>query len=147
MLENQEEKIEYQKYQESGGIINEKDYNSALERWLNLSQNDRKLNKQKELQAKNMANRTGLDLSENPEKIELLDKAIKLYGILRGDTKPDDVQDHHGQMNEQMLFAETLRMSGDTDSLNKFIEANHKPEAKTWCPICQKVPTPGEGCR
>lgn len=127
MHENQEEKTSYQKYQEAGGIINERDYNSAKEP-----------SKQAELQAKEMAKYAGLDLDDN-------DKSIVLYGALRTDANLKKAEYHHSQMSDQSLFMEALRMSGDTDSANKLIEAYHKEGVH--CPICLKVPKPGEGCR
>lgn len=137
MRENQEEKTEYQKYQEAGGIFNEVDYNEALERSFLILPPERNLNKQAELQAEQMAKFAGLN---GP-----IDRSIRLYGILRTDTNPDKKEYHHSQMSDQSLFAEALRMNNSVLSLKKFIEAYHKTEIN--CPICLKVPVAGEGCR
>ena len=129
MRENTEEKTPYQKYQESGGIFNEGDYENSLEKSFVMLPPERSLNKQAELQAQEMANFAGLN---GP-----IDRAIRLYGILRTDTNPDTKEYHHTQMS--------LRMTNNALSLNKFIEAYHKPGIH--CPICLKVPTSGEECR
>lgn len=50
------------------------------------------------------------------------DKRAALFGILRGDTNASGAEYHHSQMNDQNLFAEALRMSGDEDSLKKITE-------------------------
>lgn len=51
------------------------------------------------------------------------DKRAALFGILRGDTNTSGAEHHHSQMNDQNLFAEALRMSGDEESLKKLAEA------------------------
>lgn len=137
MHENQEEKSLYVKYIESGGILNEQDFYRILKKNVDISKEDAELNKQTELQAEEMAKFAGIEHGA--------DHAIELYGIMRHDDKPENAQYHHSQMSDQSLFAEALRMSGNIDSLNKFIEAYHKEG--THCPICLKVPHPGETCR
>ncbi|MDP2668495.1 MAG: hypothetical protein Q8P07_01525 [bacterium] len=141
MHENTEEKTPYQEYQEAGGIINESDYKNTFERYSNLTQtqiNEITEMAQWKMQAMNMAKSAGLTMHKN-------NKAIEFYGLLRGDTKPEDVQYHHGQMSDQSLFLEALRMSGDADSADKLIETYHK--TGIHCPICLKVPAEGEECR
>ena len=74
-----------------------------------------------------------------------VDPKVKLYVVLRADNKPEDVKYHHSQMSDQRLFAEVLRMLGDTDALNKLVDAYHK--VGIYCPICLKVIASGEECR
>jgi len=105
----------YNKYQELGGIINEKDYVSALERAEKTATFNRTLIQQ----AENIAEYAGIVL-ENSGGI---DPKVKLYAVLRADNKPKDVEYHHSQMSDQRLFAEALRILGDVDSLNKVITA------------------------
>ncbi|MDO8523074.1 MAG: hypothetical protein Q7S12_02205, partial [bacterium] len=114
------------------------EYDNSLLREKNVTQSERQLNKQHELAAINLVEYAGLGLDNN-------NKAIVLFGILRGDTKPEDVQYHHGPMNDAMLFANALRMAEELGALNKLKEAYHKPNQH--CPICLKVPVTGEGCR
>ena len=109
--------ISYQQYQELGGIINEEDYQSALARAKNTATLDAILIKQSEL----IARVAGIELRNAKDS---LDQRTVLYGILRTDAKPKEVKYHHSQMCDQRLFAEALRMLGDTDSLNKLISAH-----------------------
>ena len=106
----------YERYQELGGIINEKDYESALARAKNTTTLDITLIKQLEF----IAHIAGIELHNTKDTI---DQRTILYGILRTDTKPEGVKYHHSQMSDQRLFAEVLRMLGDVDSLNKLINA------------------------
>lgn len=105
----------YEQYQDMGGIINEKDYQNAL----NRARDTVTLNKVLILQAEGMAELAGITLL-NSEGV--LDPRIILYGILRTDVKPGN-EYHHSQMSDQRLFAEALRMLEDVDSLQKLIEA------------------------
>jgi hypothetical protein len=93
-----------------GGIINEKDYNSILARAYNKPETKLILISQ----AKTIARVAGIPLLN--EKTSL-DPRITLYGIMRSDKMPNDVQFHHCQMCDQRLFAEALRMIGDETSL------------------------------
>lgn len=77
-------------------------------------------------QAENMAKFAGIELQDH-------DPRVKLYATLRDKT------------SDQSLFAEVLRMSRDTEALNKLIGAYHK--TGTRCPICSKIVAPGEECR
>ena len=49
---------------------------------------------------------------------------MALYAVLRADANVDKEKYHHSQMSDQRLFAEALRMLGDTVSLRKFIAAH-----------------------
>ena len=107
----------YQRYQELGGIINEKDYESALARARNAITPDGRLIKQAEL----IAQTAEIELCNAKDAI---DQRVILYGVLRTDTRPEKTPYHHSQMCDQRLFAEALRMLGDVDSLNKLIAAH-----------------------
>lgn len=131
-MESEQENIKddskdlYQQYQELGGIINEKDYQSALDRVQKMSElNNKSLIAQAEL----IANKSGIILHNSDG---VLDPRIILYGILRIDINPGEKY-HHSQMGDQQIFAEALRMLGDADSLKKLIEAhpNIFPATKT----------------
>ncbi|OGG45817.1 hypothetical protein A2673_04045 [Candidatus Kaiserbacteria bacterium RIFCSPHIGHO2_01_FULL_50_13] len=103
----------YDNYRTLGGIINEKDYTSALGR----AEKTATLNTTLVQQAKNIATYAGIVLKNSG------DPRVNLYAALRADNKPKDVEHHHSQMSDQRLFAEALRMLGDTDALNKTIAA------------------------
>ncbi len=107
----------YRRYRELGGIINEKDYKSALARAKNTVTLKITLIKQSE----HIAQIAGIELHNTKNA---LDPIIILYGILRTDTAPQEVEYHHSQMSDQRLFAEALRMLGDADALNKLINAH-----------------------
>lgn len=111
------EKNCYKRYRELGGIINEKDYKSILTRADNTAVLDITLIKQFEC----IAEFAGIELHNTKDTF---DQRTILYGILRTDIKPTEVQYHHSQMCDQRLFAEALRMFGDTDSLQKIIESH-----------------------
>ncbi|MDO8560792.1 MAG: hypothetical protein Q7R91_01085 [bacterium] len=129
----------YRQYKELGGIINKGDYESALAR----AQHSPTPPKDALIeQVKLMAEFAGIEL-HNTE--DVIDQRTILYGILRTEAKPKAVTHHHSQMSDQRLFAEALRMSGDTDALSKLVNTYHK--AGTYCPICSKVVASGEECR
>lgn len=107
----------YQRYQELGGIINEKDYESVLARVRNITTLDRALIQQAEL----IAQIAGIELHNTKDAP---DQRMILYGILRTDPKPKEVKYHHSQMCDQRLFAEALRMLGDTDALDKVMHTH-----------------------
>ena len=112
----------YPRYQELGGIINEKDYQSALARVKDTAIPDKMPRKQLEQlvkQSEFIAEYSGIKLHNTKND---LDKRIILYIILRTDAKPTEVKYHHSQMGDQRLFAEALRMLEDTNSLQKLIE-------------------------
>jgi len=114
--ETLEERRNYKHYLELGGIINEKDYESALQR----AQSAPAPNRTSMQQVYLIAKKAGIEL---PVDTGSVDERIALYATLRNDPKPKDVYHHHGQMNDQRLFAEALRMAGDADSLQKLISA------------------------
>ncbi len=133
------DKKSYQRYQELGGIINKKDYESALTR----SKDTVSLKESLILQAENIAKFAEIELHNTENAI---DKRIILYGILRSDVQPKNVQYHHQQMNDQRLFAEALRMLEDTDALDKLKNAYHTNRPLgTYCPLCGQTRS-GESC-
>lgn len=138
MYETPEENSRYQQYREFGGIINEVEYESALTRARNTETSPEKILIK---QAERMAEFAGIELRNTKDAI---DPRAVLYGILRADAKPKEAKYHHSQMPDQRIFAEVLRMLGDTDSLAKLINAYHK--IGTHCPICLKVAVSDEEC-
>jgi hypothetical protein len=116
MYPSKKEGVPYEQYLEFGGIINKKDFTSALTRAGNTSSIDNIIKTHGEVIAR-IAN---IQL-QNTE--ETTDPRIVLYAILRNDVREEGVEYHHDNMGDQRLFAEALRMLGDTDSLNKMIEA------------------------
>jgi len=122
-MENVKENVEkdskhsYPRYKALGGIINEKDYKSALDRAQSMAALE---NKSLVLQAKMIAEESGIAL----HSLEIAsDPRVILYGILRTEVNPGEKY-HHSQMGDQQLFAEALRMLEDEDSLKKLIEAH-----------------------
>jgi len=109
------EENNYQKYLALGGIINEADYNNALERIKSFHS----LTKTLILQAVNIAKYAGIEL-QNIE--DGLDSRVMLYGILRIDIKPEGVEYYHSSMSDQKIFVEALRMLEDTESVDKMIK-------------------------
>lgn len=112
----------YQHYVELGGIINEKDYQSALGRMNNTSTLGRRSPQiiDSIQQAVNTARYAGIELKDSGD---VLDPKIRLYVILRLDVRPEGVEHHHSQMGDQRIFGEVLRMLGDADSLDKLVKA------------------------
>ncbi|MEK7608448.1 MAG: hypothetical protein AAB495_02625 [Patescibacteria group bacterium] len=110
-------KGDYEKYKSLGGIINEKDYQSALDR----AEKTTTLDRPHFAEAEVIAKVSGIALYSSSGS---LDPRVALYGVLRGDTNPAGEKYHHSQMVDQRLFAEVLRMLGDEDSLQKLIAAH-----------------------
>lgn len=133
----------YSRYLEMGGIINEKDYENALDKNFEPS----KAAQEAALTADLIAKHAGIELKHGPKMadgFEDPDPRAKLFAVLRGDKKPPNVSDHHSQMSDQRLFAEVLRMSGDKDSLDKLKSSCHKNGI--YCPVCLKVVGPENKC-
>lgn len=104
----------YEQYRKLGGIINEKDYESAL-----LRAEDHPMpNIYLVAQLASIARTAGI------EPLNANDPRTILYAVLRYDTAPESVLYHHSQMSDQRLFAEVLRMLQDTDSLKKLIDTH-----------------------
>lgn len=111
-----EKEINYQQYCELGGIINESDYQAAMERIIPPVKIEQTLAGQ----ARHIFGFCGLRVRENEsQKIELISA---LYGILRSDMRPG-ADYHHGQMCDQRLFAEALRMLDYPELLEKVIRS------------------------
>jgi len=116
MYPNKKEEESYHQYRNLGGIINEQDYKSALTRAESVTTFD----KTRKAQVEGIARFAKIEL----HNIEgAIDPRIKLYETLRGDIRPEGVERYHGEMSDQRLFAEALRMLGDTKSLDKMIKA------------------------
>lgn len=114
-MQNTPEENNYQQYLELGGIINEKDYEDALAR----AQKTTTLDETRIRQAENIAKFAGIELRNTEGAI---DQRIILYGILRSDVRPEGVKRHRGQMSDQRIFVEALRMLGDVESVDKMIK-------------------------
>ena len=114
----------YQHYLELGGIINEKDYQSALDRMNSVHTLDRKDPQVIDSirQVVDMARYAKIELGDSEDVVDI-DPRIVLYVILRLDVGPEGVKYHHSQMSDQRIFGEVLRMLGDANSLNKLIKA------------------------
>ena len=128
------EKYTYQQYVHLGGIINEKDYNSALSR-LQIAEEENEIQNESQIkQAENMAKSAGIELSDQD------DPRVKLYSILRSDTKPEKQEYHHQNMGDRRLFSEALRMLQDTMAFDKFKTACHANRPLgTRCTLCGKI--------
>ncbi|MBI2068837.1 MAG: hypothetical protein HYT67_01900 [Candidatus Yanofskybacteria bacterium] len=117
--------VGYRCYLELGGIINETDFRSAIGRMPDMCriivfENSGSI-QSRVGQVREIAKYSGIEL-RGPEYI--LDPRIVLYVILRGDTRPEGVKYHHGQMSDQRIFGEVLRMLGDVDSFDKLVKAH-----------------------
>ena len=114
-MQDVQEETSYQQYKELGGIINEKDYDSALLRAKDTTDFDKTLISQ----AGNIAKIAGIKLhgTENSP-----DRRVVLYGILRMDVRPKGIKRHHDEMSDQRIFMEALRMLGDIDSIDKMVK-------------------------
>lgn len=112
----------YQRYLELGGVINEKDYQSALDRMNKTHTLDRKNPQVRNSiqQALGIARYAEIKLNDSED---VLDPKIVLYEVLRNDTQPKGMGYHYSQMSDQRIFGEVLRMLGDVDSLDKLIKA------------------------
>jgi len=117
--------VSYRRYLEWGGIINETDYRSAIDRMpgmcrIIMFESSSSMLSRVE-QVKGIARYSGFELSDSEDT---LDPRIVLYVILRGDIRPEGVKYHHDQMSDQRIFGEVLRMLGDTDSFDKLVKAH-----------------------
>ncbi|MBI2120028.1 MAG: hypothetical protein HYT94_00190 [Parcubacteria group bacterium] len=105
----------YEKYKALGGIINEADYTNALEQAeQNVSVGEMTL-----LHARSLMRRAGIDVEGDISKNPI----VLLYGVLRSDKNLSGAEYHHSDMSDQNLFAEALRMLGESDALEKFMRA------------------------
>lgn len=105
----------YERYLELGGLINEGDYLKAMCRMEQTTT----LEKCLIYQAEYIARTTGIRLQNVKGE---LDPTTILYGVLRTDQNPD-AKYHYGQMCDQQLFAEALRMLDQPESLARLIQA------------------------
>lgn len=110
----------YRHYQELSGRINQKDYKRILLKVEGAATP----NAASIAQAEFIAKTAGIVLDNETGGV---DKRVVLYGIMRNDPVPSDSErtgiynDHYTRMSDQQLFAEALRMVGDSDSLQKLI--------------------------
>jgi len=104
----------YERYLERGGILNEVDYQRVMEKTRQAVQ----LRQSLILQAEQIAKCSGVVLNNFPQQP---DEVTILYGVLRTDEKPG-AENHHGQMSDQRLFAEALKMLDRLGLLVKVME-------------------------
>ena len=107
----------YEKYRSVGGFLSEADFVNALA----LAKEKRTLDSHSLLQAEGMARAAGIVLEGKKNGI---DPRVALYDalhdILRANPGRDINRYHYRKLEDQSLFAEALRMLGDTESLAKF---------------------------
>ena len=119
----------YEQYRSAGGFLDETDYASVLAQ----AKNKKTVNSHSLAQAGLMANMAGFELQNRGTQIDL---HVVLYDVLcdvlRTVTNRHPTAYHHSQMADQPLFAEALRMLGNTEALEKFQAAhpNIFPEGK-----------------
>lgn len=129
-----------------GGIINEKDYNSALARLKEAEIKQEMPDKHHIEQVQIMVDFAGIKLIFG----EHARRTVTLYSILRSDRPPEEVKPsndqtgdqrksvyhngvssndakpkvkrHHSEMTDQRILVEALRMLGDVESLDKMIK-------------------------
>jgi len=109
----------YKEYQALGGIINEKDYASALAKM----KENRTVDEVRTDEAKVMARAAGVELGAEVAR----DPRVVLYDILQSDVNTSDPEYRDIRLSDQNFFAEALRMLGDKESLlnlRKFIDAH-----------------------
>jgi hypothetical protein len=112
----------YERYKKLGGIINEKDYQTAIDSTIETNRLDigNSAIRSRISQAEAIARQAGIKLN-NLE--DVLDPRVITYVLLRSDVMPEDAKFHHSQMSDQNIFGEVLRMYDDADSLDKLIKA------------------------
>ena len=100
--------LSYAGYVSHGGLINEKEYQSALTRARGgeVSEGARR-------QAEGIAKFSGITLDALRSDID----PRVLYGVLRNDTAPRGVVPHYSQMSDQRLFVEMLCMLEEDDAV------------------------------
>lgn len=107
----------YNNYLKLGGIINKAACLSALSRV------DQKISAEHFVdQVERIASVVGINLDNFRGH---LDKITLLYGVLRSDLEPGALY-HHGQMSDERLFAEALRMLNRPILLKKLMMAYSK---------------------
>ena len=117
--QEEEPKYSYAGYFECGGRIDEVNYRRLMKAIQNEPSIDVYAKRQTEIAAE--ISGVSLDAIRNATGID--PRAI--YGILRRDRKPPEVKDHHGQMSDQELLVESLRMLEQSDAV-KAIVGEHK---------------------
>ena len=103
----EQEKDRYELYLKLGGVSKRKNYRSALHEAETITPSESSM-----MQAENMAQRAKIELQKDG-----IGHVVRLYAALRGNER-------YAQESDQKVFAEALRMLGDSDSLKKLTEAN-----------------------
>ncbi len=107
----------YEGYYGLGGIINQDAYLSAMER---AGDQATLPDESLVIQAKNIARVSGIHFTKDE-----LREVIALYGVLRNDLDPG-AEFHHGQMSDERLVAEALRMLNHPGQLKKLMGTYHR---------------------
>ena len=111
---------DYEKYRSLGGFLIETDFANALAR----AKANRTLDSHSLLQAQGMARAAGIVLEGKENGLDLRAALYEaLNDILRGDGR-DINRYHYRKLEDKSLFAEALRMLGDTESLAKFLKTH-----------------------
>ena len=111
---------DYEKYRNAGGFLSEADFANALAE----VKARRTVEPHSLSQAEGMAKAAGIVLESREEGI---DPRVALYDVLHDMLRVDDRDINRyplSQLSDQPLFAEVLRMLGDTQSLAKFLKTH-----------------------
>lgn len=101
-----EPKYSFEGYVAAGGRIDEANYQRVMKRASEESGHFR-VDRMRD-QTRSTADVSGVSLDAVRDDAGIDPRCI--YEILRYDVKPADVKDHHGQMSDQQLLVESLRM-------------------------------------
>ena|SRR3989344_1185038 len=112
---------DYEKYRNAGGFLSEADFANALAE----VKARRTVEPHSLSQAEGMAKAAGIVLESREEGI---DPRVALYDVLHDMLRVDPAGDinryHYRKLEDRSLFAEALRMLGDTQSLAKFLKTH-----------------------
>ena len=106
----------YAGYVACGGRIDEVNYRRVMKAIQNNPSIDVYAKRQTEITAE--ISGVSLDTIRNETGID--PRAI--YGILRYDHMPPGAKDHHGQMSDQQLLVESLRMLEQSDAVQAIVD-------------------------
>ena len=107
----------YERYVKLGGIINQEDYNSALSRLEIAETNDEPLDEKQTSYVQKLLKYADIELGSGDRAYRI----VKLYSILRADTRPEKVKYHHDQMSDQQILVEALRILDDENAVSSMI--------------------------
>ena len=111
----------YGDYVAHGGRIDEDNYTRVMQR----AQNESSVGavgaeeNYAQLQTATIANASGVSLEKIRDEVGL--DPVCIYGILRSDKFPTKTTNHHGQMTDEQLLVEALRMLGEQSAVDSII--------------------------